>query len=543
MHLYKSEEEGYIVFFEDDMEVSSQWYAFFQLVQKSGIFDNNKNITSLCLHPVDMRERVQCAQRKIANESLVLSATQFVCSWGPIWKRSHWKRLKQYSHNLIRRNILPYVPETVESGTAINSYIHCGFNVHSAYIKRFIVENNFLTMTYSLTTCFHEDNNVNKTFFVINHKEVGEHYPRKNNHRTQSHFFVDAEEMKKVAGLLSIANESQDNTTYTNATKIDLPHIYKPKTFKKSDFQINTKLCLFQNSKHLTHRKPIKGSWFPPNDFRSSLSSMRSFVSVPCTANVKDRNCTYISNDAYSVARYLNRYDGFYLEVGGFDGLSNSQTRYVESLGWSGVVIEADPYNYAKLVDNRPFAMVVNAIVCNDDKTNFHFVRNEEFSHLSGIWEHLTKKFREHWYSNITENNGDVIKCTPLSDILQSLCIQHVDYFRINGEFHVKCKLKNFWVAKFHSLILCILIISQTLPCYVNIPISVCGSELSVLQSVVWSKVTANVISVEVVRANEIDYNLLERVRNFLKDRKFLYEGILKKDAMFIHKRMQKVFK
>ena len=76
---------------------------------------------------------------------------------------------------------------------------------------------------------------------------------------------------------------------------------------------------------------------------------------------------------------------------------------------------------------------------------------------------------------------------------------------------------------------------------YITINILVCGGELSVLQSVIWSQLTINIISLEVVRAGQTDYMLLERVGNFLKKWGFLYEGILEKNAMFIHQRIKKL--
>ena len=401
MHLHKSEEEGYIAFFEDDMEVSSQWYTFFQLVQKSGVFDTNNNITSLCLHPlvpsgtsIDM----QCSKRKIEKESLVLDTNQFTCSWGPIWKRSHWKHLMEGSHNLDRQNKLPYVPLNVKDGKTINSYLRRGFDIQSAYVKRFLAENSFITLTYSLTTCFPENKDITKTFFAINHKEAGVNYGRKKNLNTEESLLVDAEKMEEIVDHLLITNKSQN---HKNDTKIDPPHIFKPQMFEKSDFEAASKLCLPNIIEELKYQKPIEGNWFVPTDFRSSLSNRHSFVSVPCSASVEDGNCTYHSNDAYSVAKYLNHNNGFYLEVGGFDGLDNSQTRFVESLGWSGVVIEADPDNYIKLVKNRPSAMTVNAIICKDEETDFHFVRNEDFPQVNGIWEHMTIGFRETWYPNL----------------------------------------------------------------------------------------------------------------------------------------------
>jgi FkbM family methyltransferase len=51
---------------------------------------------------------------------------------------------------------------------------------------------------------------------------------------------------------------------------------------------------------------------------------------------------------------YLNYSDGFYVELGANDGISQSNTLYLEkSLNWRGVLVEPNNENYLKCVQNR----------------------------------------------------------------------------------------------------------------------------------------------------------------------------------------------
>lgn len=60
---------------------------------------------------------------------------------------------------------------------------------------------------------------------------------------------------------------------------------------------------------------------------------------------------------------------GTYLELGGNDGLDNSNTFHFErNAGWRGILIEVDPLNYAKMEINRQRDVTVHAAVCKDER-------------------------------------------------------------------------------------------------------------------------------------------------------------------------------
>ena len=44
------------------------------------------------------------------------------------------------------------------------------------------------------------------------------------------------------------------------------------------------------------------------------------------------------------ISRYIQKYSGFYIELGANDGISQSITLFFErSMGWKGILIEPDP--------------------------------------------------------------------------------------------------------------------------------------------------------------------------------------------------------
>lgn len=49
--------------------------------------------------------------------------------------------------------------------------------------------------------------------------------------------------------------------------------------------------------------------------------------------------------------------DGTYIELGAYDGSTESNTHFFDKcLGWKGLLIEGNPENYNKVIQNRPFA-------------------------------------------------------------------------------------------------------------------------------------------------------------------------------------------
>lgn len=60
--------------------------------------------------------------------------------------------------------------------------------------------------------------------------------------------------------------------------------------------------------------------------------------------------------------RILQKEKGFFIECGALDGQVRSNTLFMEQhLGWQGILIEADPKNYQKLLEKNRRAWSVPA--------------------------------------------------------------------------------------------------------------------------------------------------------------------------------------
>jgi FkbM family methyltransferase len=82
--------------------------------------------------------------------------------------------------------------------------------------------------------------------------------------------------------------------------------------------------------------------------------------------------------------KYLNFRDGFFIEAGGNDGYSQSNTFYLEkTLNWRGILIEGIPDLYNKCKAERRRSTVYNCALVADDYT--HPTVTMQYAHLMSV--------------------------------------------------------------------------------------------------------------------------------------------------------------
>lgn len=88
--------------------------------------------------------------------------------------------------------------------------------------------------------------------------------------------------------------------------------------------------------------------------------------------NLKHRTFKYKSiNDLdKKIENYINFNNGYFVELGASDGISQSNTYYFEKYrGWRGILIEPMPHNYLKCLENRSKETQVFCNAC----VSFHY--------------------------------------------------------------------------------------------------------------------------------------------------------------------------
>ena len=81
------------------------------------------------------------------------------------------------------------------------------------------------------------------------------------------------------------------------------------------------------------------------------------------------RFLSQFGEDAFIWDLLEGQLDGFFIEVGAFDGENLSTTYALEGLGWTGLLVEPLPSRYEQCAKNRPRSCVVRAAVGNRGAT------------------------------------------------------------------------------------------------------------------------------------------------------------------------------
>ncbi|CAI6361075.1 unnamed protein product [Macrosiphum euphorbiae] len=172
---------------------------------------------------------------------------------------------------------------------------------------------------------------------------------------------------------------------------------------------------------------------------------------------------------------------GFFIECGALDGETRSNTLYFERYyGWVGLLIEADPLNFVKMLKKgrraylSPTCLSVNPypeIVSFLQRSNMGRIANDEVVEDEVMSDDYGKK-----KSPIVN-----VQCFPFYTYLLALNITVIDYFSLDVE----------------------------------------GSELNVLKTIPFDKIDIRTLSVEFFHVKEGD----DGVRTYLEDKGYIVTG------------------
>lgn len=122
-----------------------------------------------------------------------------------------------------------------------------------------------------------------------------------------------------------------------------------------------------------------------------------------------------------------------YVEIGGFDGKTESNSRFFDvCLGWEGLLVEANPTTFQKLVANRPHAHKASfAASCSEEEAR----NNKTVGFHDAIFSNAAQVDTPNAeaYSG-REKTPVQVPCGPLTSLLQDLFCGHVTFFSLDVE-------------------------------------------------------------------------------------------------------------
>ncbi len=185
---------------------------------------------------------------------------------------------------------------------------------------------------------------------------------------------------------------------------------------------------------------------------------------------------------------FKNKQNGFYIDIGAYDGISLSNTYFFEEhLNWDGICVEANPIVFQLLKKNRRSKNLNCCVYEKKSEVNFMVVTGPG-EVLSGIYDAYDERHINRIDECIKSKGGKksliMIPAMPFNDILESS--QVIDYCNIDVE----------------------------------------GSELAILKSIDFEKSDIRIFTIE------NNYGTAE-VRKFLKNKGYSMIAVVGDDEIF----------
>lgn len=172
----------------------------------------------------------------------------------------------------------------------------------------------------------------------------------------------------------------------------------------------------------------------------------------------RDANIIFTSQtgeDRALLTYFGGKRDGVYVEVGAFDGVEMSNSYAFEQMGWSGVLIEADPDLAERCRRNRPKAQIVNsAAVPPGSPSQVTFQVASENRGLSSLeLDGASRSLLKSWTGRVAIRQITVPAKT-LNEILGNAGIEKIDFMTIDVEGHEWSVLRGLDLRRWHPRVL-----------------------------------------------------------------------------------------
>ena len=175
--------------------------------------------------------------------------------------------------------------------------------------------------------------------------------------------------------------------------------------------------------------------------FTNKQKKIMKFTKVKVSEMIGRANASHqsLNNIDAKLKNYLDFQEGFFIEAGANDGITQSNTYYLgRRQGWHGVLIEPVPMLYELCKKFRPDAQVFNCALGSTDGSEAELIysdlmtitvgsrpnRNEELAHIQ---QNALRTLREGAYQIR-------VPMRTLSSVLDEISITTVDFFSLDVE-------------------------------------------------------------------------------------------------------------
>lgn len=136
------------------------------------------------------------------------------------------------------------------------------------------------------------------------------------------------------------------------------------------------------------------------------------------------------------LSRYLeNIKDGFFIESGAYDGIFQSNTKWLEDIGWNGLLIEPSVASYVACKSNRKSKCINCALVSSDYKSS-KIEGNFKIGHPCCAVNDIPEYFTQHEINETVDkmNNLLAIDARTIQSIIDEEQISKIDFWSLDVE-------------------------------------------------------------------------------------------------------------
>ena len=124
---------------------------------------------------------------------------------------------------------------------------------------------------------------------------------------------------------------------------------------------------------------------------------------------MSERYYSQFGQDKWIIKIFKNKTDGFYVDIGANDGMTFSNTKKLEELGWKGICVEPDPEVFEKLDNIRKSDNYNIAIGDKEGEGEFTKITGKS-QMLSGLSDKYEDEHIERIQREINQNKGKIEK-------------------------------------------------------------------------------------------------------------------------------------
>ncbi len=152
----------------------------------------------------------------------------------------------------------------------------------------------------------------------------------------------------------------------------------------------------------------------------------------------------------------MNKKVGTFIDIGANDGLTGSNSKLLEDLGWSGILVEPNPELQEELRKNRPNGKIEQVAISDEKEVVFNCVQGEGNLHgLSRI------DSSEDFLTHVKKYAGKIIQhkveCKTLTQLIQDSDLKNgIVFLSVDVEGHELTVLKTLDFEVYKPSLICL---------------------------------------------------------------------------------------